>query len=114
MLPILLKTKTNHATDYPLPPDAESTEILRVVVRESMALDLLDKLIADIAAVTESVCDIENDFDLAAWQPFPKKEATQLSKHEDEQDNSKAKKTDAKTQGLPTQNMDTGIHRTVC
>ena len=53
--------------DYPLPPNEENQEILRVVVRESMSLDLLDRLISDIIAVTQSL--MESDvFDLQALQ----------------------------------------------
>lgn len=38
---------------YALPPSEEATEILRVVIRESLSGDLLHKLIHDIIAVTE-------------------------------------------------------------
>lgn len=40
-------------SSYALPPAEEKTEILRVVVRESMSGDLLSKLIHDIIAVAE-------------------------------------------------------------
>lgn len=36
---------------YPLPENCEDTEILRVVVRESLSGDLARKLIADILQV---------------------------------------------------------------
>jgi glutamate decarboxylase len=36
---------------YPLPPNCEDTEILRVVVRESLSGDLSRKLIIDILNV---------------------------------------------------------------
>jgi glutamate decarboxylase len=36
---------------YPLPPDCENTEILRVVVRESLSGDLIRKLISDVLQV---------------------------------------------------------------
>jgi glutamate decarboxylase len=61
------------AADYPLPMNESDTEILRVVVRESMAMDLLDRLIADIFTVTESLVKIEGSFDIAEWEAFPKK-----------------------------------------
>ncbi len=54
--------------DYPLPPTAQATEILRVVVRESMSLDLLDRLITDLFAVTQQLMTT-NAVDLAAFQP---------------------------------------------
>jgi glutamate decarboxylase len=94
--------------DYPLPPNEEDTEILRVVIRESMALDLIDKLIADICAVTESLGDIENDFDLAAWEPFPKKQSSTKSKSHDSKN---AKKDDGKGS---KDGMKKGIHKAVC
>lgn len=42
---------------YPLPPNAEDTEILRVVVRESLSGDLVRKLIVDILQVTETLLE---------------------------------------------------------
>ena len=56
--------------DYPLPPKEEKTEILRVVVRESMSADLIDRLVADIVAVTEKLMTTE-PFDLAALHIGP-------------------------------------------
>ncbi len=51
----LLRAKQYIIPNYPLPPDEEKTEILRVVVRESMSFDLLDRLIADICVVTQNM-----------------------------------------------------------
>jgi glutamate decarboxylase len=42
---------------YPLPPSCEDTEILRVVVRESLSGDLIRKLISDILEVTEHLLE---------------------------------------------------------
>ena len=65
----LLRAKQYIVPNYPLPPNEEKTEILRVVVRESHNLDLIDRLIADICCVTQ--CLIDGDVpNLAAWQPF--------------------------------------------
>ncbi|KAF3909526.1 hypothetical protein AA313_de0204446 [Arthrobotrys entomopaga] len=55
----LLRAKQYIIPNYPLPPNEEKVEILRVVVRESMSFDLLDRLISDICAVTEYL--INND-----------------------------------------------------
>jgi glutamate decarboxylase len=91
--------------DYPLPPNEEKTEILRVVVRESMSLDLLDRLISDIIAVTQTLmeCDVG---DLTALQPT----ATSIEKQHQSQgiDAEHRKKHGSKR---PTSE---GIHRTVC
>ena len=64
----LLRAKQYIIPNYPLPPKEEKTEILRVVVRESMSPDLLDRLITDIIAVTEQLMDAD-PMDLSAFQP---------------------------------------------
>jgi hypothetical protein len=53
LLIILSSTEIERVTDdsYPLPPSCEDTEILRVVVRESLSGDLARKLLADIIQV---------------------------------------------------------------
>ena len=51
----LLRAKQYIVPNYPLPPGEDKTEILRVVVRESMSMDLLDRLIADICLVTQNL-----------------------------------------------------------
>jgi glutamate decarboxylase len=90
--------------DYPLPPDEEGIEILRVVVRESMPMDLLDRLICDICAVTEALTQIEdNNFDLAAWQAFPKKGSS-----------SRGLDAAGRRMTLSTTDMKGGTHRSVC
>ena len=89
--------------DYPLPPNEEKTEILRVVVRESMSIDLLDRLIADICAVTENLIN-SDEIDLAAWQPFGNSvEKSHSSAGHDSKNKHKAKRP-----------MSHGVHRTVC
>jgi len=69
----MMRLKQYIIPNYPLPMNESDTEILRVVVRESMAMDLLDRLIADIFTVTESLVKIEGSFDIAEWEAFPKK-----------------------------------------
>jgi glutamate decarboxylase len=88
--------------DYPLPPNEENIEILRVVVRESMPMDLLDRLICDICAVTEALMKMEDDFDIATWQAFPSKASS-------------SKGADATTGRRSTVvDMKGGVHRSVC
>ncbi|CZR51631.1 glutamate decarboxylase 2 [Phialocephala subalpina] len=53
----LLRAKQYIIPNYPLPPNEEKIEILRVVVRESMSFDLLDRLISDICATTQNLID---------------------------------------------------------
>ena len=55
----LLRAKQYIIPNYPLPPNEEKIEILRVVVRESMSFDLLDRLITDIITTTQNL--IESD-----------------------------------------------------
>ncbi|OWP05756.1 hypothetical protein B2J93_874 [Marssonina coronariae] len=43
----LLRAKQCIIPNYPLPPEEGKIDILRVVVRENMSFDLLDRLIAD-------------------------------------------------------------------
>ena len=63
----LLRAKQYIIPNYPLPPNEEKIEILRIVVRESMSLDLLDRLITDIITVTEQLMNSE-PVDLAPFQ----------------------------------------------
>lgn len=43
--------------NYELPPNAEDQEVLRVVVRESMSEDLVEKFVVDLMMVTENLMD---------------------------------------------------------
>lgn len=101
----LFREKLTVDADYPLPPKEEKTEILRVVVRESMSLDLLDRLISDIIAVTQTLmeCDVG---DLSALQPT----ATSTEKAHQSQG------VDAqhRTRHGSRRPMKEGVHRTVC
>jgi len=49
----LLRVKGWILPNYPLPPNEEKVEILRVVVRESFSSSMCDRLIEDIVQVTE-------------------------------------------------------------
>lgn len=100
----LLRAKQYIIPNYPLPPNEESTEILRVVVRESMSLDLLDRLIADTCAVMESIMNTSSEIDLSAWQPFSSSvEKQHGSVGHDSKNKHKAKRP-----------MHHGVHRSVC
>ena len=100
----LLRAKQYIIPNYPLPPKEEKTEILRVVVRESMSLDLLDRLITDIVSITETLMKTDA-VDLAAFQPSSTTsvEKASMSKGLEAKDKHKAKRP-----------MHHGIHRTVC
>ncbi|KIM42393.1 hypothetical protein M413DRAFT_133174 [Hebeloma cylindrosporum] len=54
-IPTLLRTKGWIVPNYNAPLGAEAVEILRVVVRDTLSADLIERLITDILAVTESL-----------------------------------------------------------
>ena len=90
--------------DYPLPPDEGSIEILRVVVRESMSRDLLDRLIADIFEVTEALMKMDAA-ETAVWQPLP---APSMEKMHGSRGYTHAERDKA------SRPMKDGVHRAVC
>ncbi|KAG2219200.1 hypothetical protein INT45_013066 [Circinella minor] len=55
----LLRTKGWIVPNYPLPPNEGDIEILRVVVRESLTRDMLDRLIDDTIDITNRLKDME-------------------------------------------------------
>lgn len=99
----LLRAKQYIIPNYPLPPNEEKTEILRVVVRESMSLDLLDRLITDIITVTEQLME-SDPMDLSAFQPG----ATSIEKQH------QSKGVDHANKHKAQRPMSKGVHRTVC
>ena len=105
---LLLRAKQYIIPNYPLPPKEDKTEILRVVVRESMSMDLLDRLISDIISVTEDLMS-SDPVDLAAFAP----KATHIEKSH----------MSLGTEGIAPSGhlkkkanrpMQHGVHRTVC
>jgi glutamate decarboxylase len=68
-----------------------------------MSMDLLDRLIADICAVTETLMT-SDEIDLQAWQPFSSSvEKTHASLGHSAKNIHKAKRP-----------MSEGVHRSVC
>lgn len=90
-------------TDYPLPPSEDKTEILRVVVRESMSMDLLSRLIGDVIEVTEHVMAAAPGT-LSVFQPGN-------SSVEKEHGSTGTKE---KGKGAGKRPMGKGVHHTVC
>jgi len=77
-------------------------------------MDLLDRLICDICAATETLMGMD-EFDLSAFQPFPKKESSSHGADESGRRKLSIVPDPAVEEGkLGTANMDTGIHRSVC
>lgn len=98
----LLRAKQYIIPNYPLPPSEDKIEILRVVVRESMSFDLLDRLITDICTTTQALIDSDNqDLSILNGGNDTSVEKVHSSK--------------GKGQGSGGERpMSDGVHRTVC
>lgn len=104
---LLLRARQWIIPNYALPPNEDKTEILRVVIRESMSLDLLDRLVTDIVQVTEQL--MENDeLDLSILSKQKRGPSKKGDRHKD-----KGKKHGGKV-GDEVKRMADGIHRSVC
>ncbi|KAI9251417.1 pyridoxal phosphate-dependent transferase [Phascolomyces articulosus] len=66
----LLRTKGWIVPNYPLPCNEENIEILRVVVRESLTRDMLDRLIDDIMDCTNKLKCLETQLDVGVFAPL--------------------------------------------
>ncbi|KAI9744505.1 MAG: hypothetical protein M1818_002034 [Claussenomyces sp. TS43310] len=103
----LLRAKQYIIPNYPLPPNEEKTEILRVVIRESMSFDLLDRLIADICAITQDMISSDAQ-DLSILSRF--KDNSIEKEHA-----SRGQHREGKGQGRGGKHpMTQGVHRSVC
>ncbi|KAH7358486.1 glutamate decarboxylase [Plectosphaerella cucumerina] len=106
---VLLRARGWIIPNYGLPPAEDKTEILRVVVRETMTFDLLERLLADICSVTETL--IENDqIDLSTIKHHNASNRRPVTKSEHEK-HKKMLRGGAKDKKTP---MDDGIHKAVC
>lgn len=102
---LLLRARQWIIPNYALPRNEEETEILRVVIRESMSFDLLDRLVTDIVQVTETL--MENDeVDLSILQ----KQRRQPTQKQDKGHGERK----APRLGQDIKWMADGIHRSVC
>jgi glutamate decarboxylase len=106
---ILLRAKQYIIPNYPLPPTANNIEILRVVVRESMTADLLERLIADIVAVTEKLVD-SDPVDLSRLQSHPHRSRVERRRDVSEKEGHQANE---QSPGWMAK-MGEGVHKTVC
>jgi glutamate decarboxylase len=98
---LLMRARQWIIPNYALPPNEDKTEILRVVIRESMSFDLLDRLITDLVVVTQNL--IEHDkVDLSVLLKQKKKPKQVTGEGKDTQDSQTEDKTGK------------GIHRAVC
>ncbi|KAI2632922.1 pyridoxal phosphate-dependent transferase [Xylaria nigripes] len=97
---LLMRARQWIIPNYALPPNENKTEILRVVVRESMSLDLLDRLITDLVSVTQRLIE-SGEADLSALQH---KDAGAAGRHSIEEPIIVSGAT----------RLVDGVHRTVC
>ncbi|KAH0536670.1 hypothetical protein FGG08_006465 [Glutinoglossum americanum] len=97
----MLRARQYIIPNYPLPPNEQNTEILRVVVRESLSIDLLDRLICDIISVTQDMIDsavkdgLVHQLDQASIEKELSLKASKLKDH-------------------VKHPMSSGVHRSVC
>ncbi|KAF9879462.1 glutamate decarboxylase [Colletotrichum karsti] len=111
---LMLRARGWIIPNYPLPPNEEKIEILRVVVRESMTFDLLERLLTDISTVTETL--MENDeIDLQVLKHHHRRNKVRVKGDvEKEEKHKKQKGGAAKELGKEVRKMEDGIHRAVC
>ncbi|KAI1487317.1 pyridoxal phosphate-dependent transferase [Biscogniauxia mediterranea] len=106
---LLMRARQWIIPNYALPPTEDKTEILRVVVRENMSFDILDRLISDLVSVTQTL--IDNDkVDLTilkAQRPVGASGAAENLKKD-----YRKKTLEALEAHVPR--LAEGIHRTVC
>lgn len=112
---LMLRAKSWIIPNYALPPDADKLEILRVVVRETMSFDLLEKLVTDIVAVTETLMekdeiDLDTLRDNHAVQRGP---VTQGDREKKEKEKREGKSAAGKRHHH-VRRMAGGIHHSVC
>ncbi|KAI1141120.1 glutamate decarboxylase [Hypoxylon sp. FL0543] len=107
---LLMRARQWIIPNYALPPHEDKIEILRVVIRESMSLDLLDRLISDLVNVTETLID-EDQVDLSILQKQKPAGDSRPRKHA-----KKAGFSQESTQVLEGKaaRLADGIHRSVC
>ncbi|KAI9670884.1 MAG: hypothetical protein M1817_003769 [Caeruleum heppii] len=103
----MLRAKQYIIPNYPLPPNQDKIEILRIVIRWSMSMDLLQRLISDIIGITQSLMDNDKDDKTGVCN--------------NSQANTGSAEKQHLSQGLQAQHkhkarrpMSEGIHRSVC
>ena len=107
-LALLLRARQWIIPNYALPPRENNTQILRVVVRENMSYDMIDRLLADICDAMERM--MENDqLDLSILQKQPKRLRLKDEKEVEEQ-----KKSTAAQAKSNVESMMKGVYKGVC
>ncbi|CAE6410228.1 unnamed protein product [Rhizoctonia solani] len=95
----LLRAKQWIVPNYALPPNEDNVEILRIVVRESMSADLVEKVVVDILQITESLMNGSTEGAMMATVTAPavSKDKSDHSQLDDSHPDQQATTTYAKT-----------------
>lgn len=109
---LMLRAKQWIIPNYALPPNENKIEILRVVVRENMSFDLLDRLIGDIVEATEQLMT-DDKVDLSILQKQKRTRPDERKKPKEKQGTEMQKAAGAPV-AAEAKSMAEGIHRTVC
>jgi glutamate decarboxylase len=113
---LLLRARQWIIPNYALPPTEDATDILRVVIRQHMSLDLLERLVADIVQVTEQLMAGGDEVDLSILKK--QRRAPDATKKKGEGEKKDGEKGEEKTVGgtweKNLKRMGDGIHRSVC
>ncbi|KAM7222584.1 pyridoxal phosphate-dependent transferase [Rhypophila decipiens] len=109
---VLMRARQWIIPNYALPPNESQTEILRVVVRNSMSFDLLDKLVTDLVQVTEQLME-HDEIDMNTLVRGQYKRTPKLRHAAEGEAKEKEEKVVEKFMGQGKR-MEEGIHRSVC
>ncbi|KAK0718855.1 pyridoxal phosphate-dependent transferase [Apiosordaria backusii] len=112
---LLLRARQWIIPNYALPPSENHTEILRVVIRESMSFDLLDRLVTDIIQVTEQLID-HDEVDLSIIRKQSRQRHPNRKKDREEKQQGKDQKKESVKEKVEdgAKRLERGIHRSVC
>jgi glutamate decarboxylase len=107
----LMRARQYIIPNYALPPNEQETDILRIVVRESMSFDLLDRLVQDLIQVTQSLMESGVE-DLS----FVRKRTGTWTKPQKggKMFNALKEGDEGKEEGKGKKLMAEGVHRSVC
>ncbi|KAK4178906.1 pyridoxal phosphate-dependent transferase [Triangularia setosa] len=112
---LLLRARQWIIPNYALPPDEDKTEILRVVIRESMSFDLLDRLVTDIVQVTEQLIDHDEvDLSIMRKQGGRRRPNRKTGKGKKQDKDDQKDESVRERAGEEVKRLAGGIHRSVC
>jgi glutamate decarboxylase len=108
----MLRVKHWIIPNYKLPPNEQETEIMRVVVRENMTYDIMDRLLSDLHDVMETLMQ-RDEVDLSMLQNKKKKKKEMQKKGKDGGGKSKVEKFEERVEEADRR-IDENLHKTVC